>query len=68
MRAVIQRVERAEVRVAGASIGKIDAGLCVLLGVGVGDSEADAQYMADKITGLRIFADDDDLMNRSISA
>ena len=67
MRAVVQRVSRAEVRVEARTVGRIDAGLCVLLGVGSDDGEADAQTMASKIAGLRIFRDDEGLMNRSIA-
>lgn len=66
MRAVIQRVSRAAVRVGGRTIGDIGCGLTVLLGVGVDDEERDAEAMADKIAGLRIFSDDDGLMNRSV--
>jgi D-aminoacyl-tRNA deacylase len=66
MRAVIQRVVRARVRVAEETIGQIDKGLLVLLSVGVDDDERDAQTMAQKIAGLRIFPDADGLMNRSI--
>jgi D-tyrosyl-tRNA(Tyr) deacylase len=66
MRAVVQRVSRAEVRVEGQVIGRIDRGLLVLLAAGEGDAEADVEYMADKIAGLRIFPDDAGLMNRSV--
>ncbi|HEV2261668.1 MAG TPA: D-aminoacyl-tRNA deacylase [Candidatus Rubrimentiphilum sp.] len=66
MRAVIQRASRAEVRVDGKSIGAIEGGLVVLLGVGVDDSENDAKQMAEKIANLRIFRDDAGLMNRSV--
>jgi D-tyrosyl-tRNA(Tyr) deacylase len=67
VRAVIQRVSRAQVRVAGNAIGTIDQGLVVLLSVGVDDDEPDAQQMAEKIANLRIFRDDEGLMNRSIA-
>lgn len=67
MRAVVQRVSRASVRVDGATAGEIADGLCVLLSVGVDDSEDDAVAMADKIAGLRIFADDAGLMNRDVA-
>ena len=67
MRAVVQRVSRAEVRVEGETIGAIEHGLLVLLGVAHDDNEGDADYLADKITGLRIFEDDDGKMNRSVS-
>ena len=58
MRAVIQRVERAEVRVAGESVGRIGAGWLVLLGVAKGDGDADAVRLAEKTVGLRAFADE----------
>jgi D-aminoacyl-tRNA deacylase len=67
MKAVIQRVTRASVEVDGVVIGQIDAGLLVLLGVAKEDSEADAQYLMDKLIGLRIFSDTEGKMNRSIA-
>ncbi len=67
MRAVIQRVSRAEVTSEGAETGRIGRGLVVLLGVERGDEEKDAEYMADKTAGLRIFRDDDDKMNLSVT-
>ncbi|MCZ7586067.1 MAG: D-aminoacyl-tRNA deacylase [Deltaproteobacteria bacterium] len=66
MRAVLQRVSRAEVRVGGVSVGRIGAGLLVLLGVGAGDEEEDADYLARKIAELRIFEDDVGKMNLSL--
>ena len=66
MRAVVQRVSRAEVRVEGAITGSIARGLCVLLGAGQGDTDLDVVYLSDKIAGLRIFPDADGLMNRSV--
>jgi D-tyrosyl-tRNA(Tyr) deacylase len=66
MRAVVQRVTRASVTVAGEITGEIDRGLLVLLGVGQGDTEADAQWLAEKIAALRIFEDADGKMNRSV--
>lgn len=66
MKAVIQRVTRASVEVDGDVIGRIDAGLLVLLGVAKEDKEADAQYIVDKLIGLRIFSDAEGKMNRSI--
>lgn len=66
MRAVVQRVQSAEVRVGGVVVGKIGRGLLVLLGVGVGDTHADADYLAEKITYLRVFEDDEGKMNRSL--
>ncbi len=56
MRAVVQRVSRAEVRVEGAVVGAIGTGLLVLLGVAAGDTEAEADWLAAKIPNLRIFA------------
>ena len=86
MRAVVQRVIRAEVRERGDEtipfgggeagrevlLGRIERGLCVLLGVGQGDERADADWLADKIAGLRIFADaprtpEGKSMNRALS-
>jgi D-aminoacyl-tRNA deacylase len=66
MRAVVQRVSRAKVTVAGEIAGEIGLGLLVLLGVGREDSEAKADYLAEKIAGLRIFEDDGGKMNRSV--
>jgi D-tyrosyl-tRNA(Tyr) deacylase len=66
MRAVVQRVSQARVRVGDATVGEIGEGLLVLLSVGVDDDAADARSMAEKIAGLRIFPDDAGLMNRSI--
>ncbi len=66
MRAVVQRVSRASVRVAGAITGEVATGLLVLLGVGVDDQPADAEYLADKVVGLRIFEDAEEKMNRSV--
>lgn len=65
MRAVVQRVTRACVKVEGRVFGKIDEGLLVLLGVGEGDGPGDAGYMVTKISGMRVFRDDAGLMNRS---
>ena len=66
MRAVVQRVTRASVEVNGEVTGRIGAGLLVLLGVAEGDTAADADYLAEKIAGLRIFEDADGKMNRSV--
>jgi D-tyrosyl-tRNA(Tyr) deacylase len=66
MRALLQRVSRAEVRVAGAAVGSIGSGLLVLLGVGHGDDEATADALARRICELRIFADDEGRTNRSL--
>jgi D-tyrosyl-tRNA(Tyr) deacylase len=66
MRAVIQRVTRAQVTVNGELTGHIGAGLLVLLGVGQADNCADADYLCDKILNLRIFEDEAGKMNRSL--
>ncbi len=66
MRAVVQRVTKASVEVAGKTVGRIDTGLVVLLGVDKGDSLHDANYIAEKIVGLRIFPDDQGRMNFSV--
>jgi len=66
MRAVVQRVSRAKVTVAHEITGEIGRGLLVLLGVGQNDARADADYLAEKITGLRIFEDAAGKMNRSV--
>ena len=67
MRAVIQRVTRAEVKVDGESVGKIGGGLLVLLGAGAEDTEADCEKLADKIVKLRIFSDENDKTNLSVN-
>ncbi len=67
MRAVVQRVSRSVVTVAGEVTGEIGLGVLVLLGVGKRDSEAAAEYLAEKVIGLRIFEDDGDKMNRSVA-
>ena len=65
MRALIQRAKNASVTIDGAVHGQISHGLLILLGVCEGDTEADADYLADKCVGLRIFTDDNDKMNLS---
>lgn len=66
MRAVVQRVRSCEVAVAGELVGRIEAGLLVLLGVAVGDEARDADFLAAKIARLRIFEDDNGKLNRSL--
>ena len=66
MRAVVQRVSEASVRVDGRTVGRIGSGLAVLLGVAVEDGEPEADYMAGKIAGLRIFGDAEGRMNLSV--
>jgi D-tyrosyl-tRNA(Tyr) deacylase len=66
MRAVIQRVSRVQVRVAEQIIGEIAKGLLVLLGVGKGDTKAEADSLLDKILNLRIFEDEQGKMNLSL--
>src|SRR4051794_580963 len=67
MRAVIQRVSRCKVTVNEKTVGEIGLGLLVLLGVGSGDTEADADYLAGKTIGLRIFEDEMGKMNLSVT-
>lgn len=66
MRAVVQRVSRAAVRVENEEVGAIGAGLLVLLGVARGDTSEDARLLAEKVAGLRIFDDADGKMNYSL--
>ena len=67
MRAVVQRVNEASVEVGGRVVGEVGAGLLVLVGVEEGDVSADADYIAEKIAGLRIFNDPDGKMNLSVT-
>ena len=67
MRAVVQRVSRAKVMVGGEITGEIGRGLLVLVGVGRNDTETAADYLADKVVGLRIFEDEAGKMNRSVA-
>jgi D-tyrosyl-tRNA(Tyr) deacylase len=67
MRAVVQRVLRAQVSVGGEVIGRIGPGLLVLIGVSKADTQADADYLAAKITGFRIFDDPEGKMNLSLA-
>jgi len=66
VRGVVQRVSEASVRVDGEVVGSIGPGLVVLVAVGSGDVEADADYLADKILNLRVFPDEAGQMNRSV--
>jgi D-tyrosyl-tRNA(Tyr) deacylase len=67
MRAVVQRVHQARVRVGEEVTGEIGRGLLVLLGVAHGDTPDQARWLAEKIVGLRIFQDDEGKMNRDVS-
>jgi D-aminoacyl-tRNA deacylase len=66
MRAVVQRVQRAQVSVDGEVVGRVGPGLLVLLGAGQGDGSADVATLVDKVVNLRIFEDDAGKMNRSL--
>lgn len=67
MKAVIQRVSFAQVKVDGETVGSIDKGLLVLLGVHENDTEREADVLAAKVSGLRIFTDENDKMNLSLA-
>ncbi|MFB0523989.1 MAG: D-aminoacyl-tRNA deacylase [Phycisphaerae bacterium] len=66
MRAVVQRVLQAEVKVSGQQVGKIDKGLLAYISVGKADTEKDAEFIAEKLVNLRIFEDEAGKMNRSL--
>ncbi|MGI6161285.1 MAG: D-aminoacyl-tRNA deacylase [Christensenellales bacterium] len=66
MRAVVQRVLRASVSIDGQTVSSVKRGFLALIGVSVDDTEADAEYIADKISGHRVFADSEGKMNLSI--
>jgi len=66
MKIVLQRVSHARVEVAGNTVGEIDRGILVFLGVRTGDTQKDAEYLADKVVNLRIFPDESGRMNRGV--
>ena len=66
MRAVVQRVTQASVTVAGETVGSVGAGLMVLIGVASEDTDRDLKYIVDKVMNLRIFDDENGVMNRSV--
>ena len=66
MRCVVQRVKESSVTVGGETVGAIGPGLMVLIGVSVDDTDADLKYMTDKVPNLRIFDDENGVMNRSV--
>ena len=66
MRAVVQRVKEAKVEIAGKTVGQIGQGLLTLVGVAEDDTEKDSYFMSDKVANLRIFADTNGQMNRSV--
>ncbi len=67
MRALVQRVTEARVKIDGAIVGEIGVGLCVLVGVTHGDDESRARRLAEKVWQLRVFPDQDGVMNRSLA-
>ena len=67
MRVLLQRVSRAEVRIAGQVAGRIGAGYCLLVGFTAGDGDDQVQWMAEKVVGLRLFSDDEGKMNRALA-
>ncbi len=66
MKVVLQRVSQARVTVDGKTVGEIDSGLLLLVGIGQGDSQKDLAWMAEKVVGLRVFSDEAGKMNRSV--
>ena len=66
MRCVVQRVTESSVTVEGETVGRIGPGLMVLIGVSTGDTDADLKYMAEKVPNLRIFDDENGVMNKSV--
>jgi D-tyrosyl-tRNA(Tyr) deacylase len=67
MRAVVQRVTAARVEVGGETVGQIERGFAVFLGIGKDDGPADVEHVADKVLGLRVFADENGKMNRALA-
>ena len=67
MRIVLQRVSAASVTIAGRTVGRIDRGFCLLLGITLGDTAAEADWLADKVAGLRLFNDADGKMNLGLA-
>ncbi len=67
MRAVVQRVTRASVRVGGETVGEIECGLVVLLGIARDDTRADVEYLVEKVAAVRVFDDAEGRMNRSVA-
>jgi len=66
MRIVVQRVREAEVQIAGVTVGRIDEGLLLLVGIAPGDTMAEVELLAKKVAQLRIFSDEEGKMNRSV--
>lgn len=66
MKIVLQRVRKASVEVESKTVGRINQGICLLVGIEKGDSEEDGRYLSEKISGLRIFPDEEEKMNLSI--
>lgn len=67
MKLVIQRVKKAEVKVDGQTVGKIDEGFLVLIGIKIGDTKEQADYLVKKLCNLRIFSDENGKMNKSLN-
>ncbi len=67
MKLVIQRVKKAEVKVDGQTVGKIDEGFLVLIGIKVGDTKEQADYLVKKLCNLRVFSDENGKMNKSLN-
>lgn len=67
MKLVIQRVKKAEVKVDGQTVGKIDEGFLVLIGIKVGDTKEQADYLVKKLCNLRVFSDENGKMNKNLN-